>query len=182
MNKNSRTSSSSSSRKRSRATTTTTSMGAGNANTTVTPATNVVGSDGMTSSQPRRLKDLLFQYPNPEESGPETLSGNNPGKTAPSSTYQDDHQLTSFTWCDQMIEIPNASSSTGLEIANAGNVAAATTTDSGVTESIQSSLDQLGNDITSIKSQLEKKKAKVSLTQINNKLDQILQHVSQSSP
>jgi len=43
--------------------------------------------------------------------------------------------------------------------------------------SIQSSLDQLGSDISQIKTQLEKKKAKASLVDVSEKLDQIINYL-----
>lgn len=42
-------------------------------------------------------------------------------------------------------------------------------------QSLQTCLDQLGNDISVIKTQLEKKKSKASLLDVNEKVDQILQ-------
>ena len=42
-------------------------------------------------------------------------------------------------------------------------------------QSIQTCLDQLGNDISVIKSNLEKRKTKISLLDVNEKVDQILQ-------
>ena len=139
------------------------------ADTTYTTTTTSTGSSGGASvTQPRRLKDLIFQFPDPPETGSESLL--NGVSTAESSSsridYPTDHgnQSTQFSWPDQ-IEV---SSSSGLEAASGS---------AGVTESIQSSLDQLGNDITVIKSQLEKKKTKVTLVEINNKLDQVLQYI-----
>ena len=147
----------------------TTSAGGEVANTTYTTTTTSTGSSGGASvTQPRRLKDLIFQFPDPPETGSESLL--NGVSTAESSSsridYPTDHgnQSTQFSWPDQ-IEV---SSSSGLEAASGS---------AGVTESIQSSLDQLGNDITVIKSQLEKKKTKVTLVEINNKLDQVLQYI-----
>lgn len=43
--------------------------------------------------------------------------------------------------------------------------------------SIQTSLNQLGNDISMIKTQLVKKKTKATLVDVNNKLDRILHHL-----
>ena len=43
--------------------------------------------------------------------------------------------------------------------------------------SIQTSLDQLGNDISLIKTQLVKKKPKTTLADVNDKVDQILQYL-----
>ena len=147
----------------------TTSAGGEVANTTYTTTTTSTGSSGGASvTQPRRLKDLIFQFPDPPETGSESLL--NGVSTAESSSsridYPTDHgnQSTQFSWPDQ-IEV---SSSSGLEAASGS---------AGVTESIQSSLDQLGNDITVNKSQLEKKKTKVTLVEINNKLDQVLQYI-----
>ena len=42
---------------------------------------------------------------------------------------------------------------------------------------IQHSLDQLGQDISVIKTNLEKKKPKISLSDLNKKLDLILQYL-----
>ena len=51
-------------------------------------------------------------------------------------------------------------------------------------QSIQTSLDQLGNDISDIKSSLVKRKTKISLLDVNEKVDQILQFLKDpySSP
>ena len=46
---------------------------------------------------------------------------------------------------------------------------------------IQSSLEQMWSDIHLIKSQLEKKKAKVSLVDIGEKLDQLINHLMKDS-
>ena len=46
---------------------------------------------------------------------------------------------------------------------------------------IQSSLEQMGSDILVIKSQLEKKKAKVSLVDIGEKLDLLINHLTKNS-
>ena len=43
--------------------------------------------------------------------------------------------------------------------------------------SIQTSLDQLGNDISLIKTQLVKKKPKTTLADVSDKVDQILQYL-----
>lgn len=149
----------------------TTSAGGEVANTTYTTTTTSTGSSGGTTAsgtQPRRLKDLIFQFPDPPETGSESLLNGVSSAESSSSRidYPTDHgnQSTQFSWPDQ-IEV---SSSSGLEAASGS---------AGVTESIQSSLDQLGNDITVIKSQLEKKKTKVTLVEINNKLDQVLQYI-----
>lgn len=45
---------------------------------------------------------------------------------------------------------------------------------------IQTSLDQLGNDISVIKTQLVKKKAKMTLVEVSDKVDQILHHLKGS--
>ena len=45
---------------------------------------------------------------------------------------------------------------------------------------IQTSLDQLGTDISVIKTQLEKKKAKMTLVEVSDKVDQILHHLKGS--
>ena len=44
--------------------------------------------------------------------------------------------------------------------------------------SIQTSLDQLGNDISLIKTQLVKKKPKTTLADVSEKVDQILQYLN----
>ena len=44
-------------------------------------------------------------------------------------------------------------------------------------KSIQTSLDQMGQDISTIKTNLEKKKPKVTLSDLNAKLDIILQYI-----
>ena len=44
-------------------------------------------------------------------------------------------------------------------------------------QQIQTSLDQLGNDISLIKTQLVKKKPKTTLADVNDKVDQILQYL-----
>ena len=44
-------------------------------------------------------------------------------------------------------------------------------------KSIQTSLDEIGQDISHIKSNLEKKKPKVTLGDLNAKLDIILQYI-----
>ena len=46
---------------------------------------------------------------------------------------------------------------------------------------IQSSLEQMGSDILVIKSQLEKKKTKVSLVDIGEKLDRLINHLTKNS-
>lgn len=48
-------------------------------------------------------------------------------------------------------------------------------------QSIQALLDKLGSDISLIKSQLEKKKTKTTLTVVNEKIDQILEYLQGSS-
>ena len=47
-------------------------------------------------------------------------------------------------------------------------------------QTIQTSLDQLGNDISVIKTQLEKKKAKMTLVDVSDRVDQILDHLKGS--
>ena len=48
-------------------------------------------------------------------------------------------------------------------------------------KSIQTSLNQLGEDISHIKTSLEKKKPKITLVDLNDKLDIILQYLKQCS-
>ena len=47
--------------------------------------------------------------------------------------------------------------------------------DSAEQKTIQTSLEQLEQDVTSIKSTLEQKKPKVTLVQLNNKLDVVIE-------
>ena len=44
-------------------------------------------------------------------------------------------------------------------------------------KSIQASLDQLGQDISEIKKNIDKKKPKVTLSDLNAKLDTLLQYI-----
>ena len=48
------------------------------------------------------------------------------------------------------------------------------------TKSIQTSLNQLEQDVTTIKTSLEKKKPKISLADLSAKIDIILEHIGRS--
>ena len=48
------------------------------------------------------------------------------------------------------------------------------------TKSIQTSLNQLEQDVTTIKTSLEKKKPKISLADLNAKIDIILEYIGRS--
>ena len=160
-------------KKRCRPTTTSEVANTTHTTTTTTSAGSSGGTTASVTQPPRRLKDLIFQFPDPPETGSESLLNGVSSAESSSSRidYPTDHdnQSAQFSWPDQ---IGVSSSSSGLEVASGS---------AGVTESIQSSLDQLGNDITVIKSQLEKKKTKVSLVEINNKLDQVLEYIVTTS-
>ena len=92
---------------------------------------------------------------------------------------------------DLVFQLSNPSASSGSLLTQSSSSASSCPSDvemlgEGVTgyqqqHAIQTSLDQLGTDISVIKTQLEKKKAKMTLVEVSDKVDQILHHLKGSS-
>jgi hypothetical protein len=70
-----------------------------------------------------------------------------------------------------------ATDSTTVEVIEQGNRSHEQQQQQPQQYSIQTSLNQLGNDISLIKTQLVRKKTKATLVDVNNKLDRILHHL-----
>jgi len=123
------------------------------------------------------LKDLIFQFPDPR---PTSAGSNSSHQQQQPQNQQQQQQLVDYSVLLPTSDGSNSSHQQQLQqqqqqLVDYSDIPGPS--DTMMEQSIQSSLVQLGSDISQIKTQLEKKKAKATLVDVCHKLDWIINYL-----